>query len=208
MDDLSVARRYAADHALSLSQSSQQAITMIAHYAVDLLGVGKTLMTHSFSSTVVEVCRLLKDRDLQMIVTESRPLQEGQRLAAKLSAWAVPTTYITEAQMGLFVGQADAVLVGADSVQSDGAVLNKSGTYLLALAARDQGVSFYVCCESFKLRTQVTAELEEMAAAELQTPLWSSVTPRNIYFEITPARLVSGWISEHGIIRQWEESVL
>ena len=205
VDGLAVARRYAADHALSLSQSSQQAVTMIAGYAADLLGSGKTLMTHSLSSTLLAVCRLLKDHNLHMIITESRPLEEGRRLAATLSAWAVPTIYITDAQMGLFVGQADAVLVGADSVLSDGAVLNKSGTYLLALAARDQGVPFYVCCESFKLREQETAELEEMAVTELQTPPWSGVTRRNIYFEITPARLVSGWINEHGIIRQWAQ---
>jgi translation initiation factor 2B subunit (eIF-2B alpha/beta/delta family) len=158
-------------------------------------------MTHSLSSTVVEVCRLLKDVGLRMIVTESRPLEEGRQLAGRLSAWGVPTTYITDAQMGLFVARADAVLVGADSVLADGAVVNKAGTYPLALAARDQGVPFHVCCESFKWRAadQPPPELEEMAPAELGLPDWPAVTVRNVYFDITPARLVSGWIDETGV---------
>ncbi len=157
-------------------------------------------MTHSVSSTVLETCRLLKDRGLRMIVTESRPLEEGRRLVERLSAWNVPTTYITDAQMGLFVARADGVLVGADSLLADGSAINKVGTALLALAARECGVPFYVCCESFKRRDadDPPPELEEMSPAELNAPNWPGVTVRNVYFDITPARLMTAWISEDG----------
>ncbi len=199
--DLSSARRLAAEQAEALIAASRRAVADCAAHAARRLGPGRTVMTHSLSSTVVEVCRLLKDAGLRMIVTESRPLGEGRQLAERLSAWNVPTLYITDAQMGLFVAQADAVLVGADSVLADGAVVNKAGTYLLALAARDQGVPFHVCCESFKWRAadQPPPELEEMAPAELGLPDWPAVTVRNVYFDITPARLVSGWIDETGV---------
>ena len=60
--------------------------------------------------------------------------------------------YITDAQGGLF-DQADAVLVGADALLADGTLVNKAGTYLLALAAKDQNVPFWVCAESFKCTT-------------------------------------------------------
>jgi translation initiation factor 2B subunit (eIF-2B alpha/beta/delta family) len=204
--DLATARRMAVVRAEVLIAASRQAVLDCAVRAADLLGCGRTVMTHSLSSTVVEVCRLLGGQGLRMIVTESRPLMEGRRLAEQLSIWGTPTTFITDAQMGLFVAEADAVLVGADSVLADGAVVNKTGTGLLALAARDRGVPFYVCCESFKWRApgQPPPELEEMAPAELETPDWPGVTVRNVYFDLTPGRLVSAWIDETGV--RWPET--
>lgn len=195
-----LARRSAAERVEALIAASRRAVTECATHTARLLGPGRTVMTHSFSSTVVEVCRLLEDAGLRMIVTESRPLNEGGRLAERLSAWKVPAVYITDAQMGLFVARADAVLVGADSVLADGSVINKAGTGLLALAAREHRVPFYVCCESFKWRAaeEPPPELEEMAPAELGAPHWPGVTVRNVYFDLTPARLVSAWIDETG----------
>jgi translation initiation factor 2B subunit (eIF-2B alpha/beta/delta family) len=206
-DDLDAARVEAVDAALRLNRLSRRAVTEIAGYAGRLLGPDGILMTHSLSSTVVATCRGLRDRGLRMIVTESRPLAEGRRLAQMLSAWRVPTTYITEAQMGLFVGRADAVIVGADSVLADGAAVNKVGTYPLALIAQDRNVPFFVLCESFKFR-QETADsvvLEEMDVGELGFEPPPRVTLRNLYFEVTPARLVTGWVTENGLIRAWGE---
>ncbi|MBE2295641.1 MAG: translation initiation factor eIF-2B [Phycisphaerales bacterium] len=201
--DLDWLRRFAVERATALVALSRQAVSDCAVHAAHWLGPGRTLMTHSLSSTVLETCRLLKDQGLQMIVTESRPLIEGRRVVERLSTWNVPTTYITDAQMGVFVGQADGVLVGADSLLSDGSVVNKAGTVLLALAAREYGVPFYVCCESFKQRAAGEAPpvLEEMASSELEVPAWPGVSVRNIYFDITPARLINAWISETGVRR-------
>lgn len=196
--DLATARALAARQAEALITASRQAVTDCAAQAAQLLGPGRTIMTHSLSSTVLQVCWLLRDQGLQVIATESRPLTEGRLLAGKLSDWGIPTVYITDAQMGLFVAHADVVLVGADSVLADGAVVNKAGTYPLALAACDQSIPFYVCCESFKWRRtgELLPELEEMAVDELGAPEWPGVTVRNVYFDITPARLISAWISE------------
>lgn len=199
--DLNSLRRLAAGRAAALIVLSRQAVTDCAAHAARWLGPGRTLMTHSLSSTVLETCRLLGNQGLRMIVTESRPLAEGRRLVERLSAWNVATTYITDAQMGLFVARADGVLVGADSLLADGSVINKVGTALLALAARECGVPFYVCCESFKQRVEdePPPELEEMASAELEVPAWPGVSARNVYFDITPARLIDAWISETGV---------
>ncbi|MFZ1493913.1 MAG: hypothetical protein WAU60_10945 [Candidatus Competibacter denitrificans] len=201
VSDLPTARRLAAEAAERLIVHSRQAVGDCAAQAARLLGPGQRVMTHSFSSTVLETCRLLQDTGLRMIVTESRPLEEGRRLAEQLSAWAVPTTYITEAQMALFVAKADAVLVGADSLLADGAVVNKVGTHLLALAAHEHGVPFYVCCERFKRwrADEPVPDLEEMASTELGVPDWPNVKIRNVYFEVTPAHLVSRWIDEAGV---------
>jgi translation initiation factor 2B subunit (eIF-2B alpha/beta/delta family) len=200
-DRLEDARWRAAEWAMELSQQSRNALHESAAHARALIGESKTIITHSLSSTVLEVFHQLKESGVRAIITESRPLYVGHRLAEKLSGWAIPTTMITDAQMGLFVRRADFALVGADSLLADGSVINYAGTYLLALAAHDQGVPFYVCCESFKSRSPDMGEpeLEKMSAAELGAPDYEHVTGVNIYFDITPAWLVTGWITERGI---------
>ena len=139
-----------------------------------------------------------RSQGTQAIITESRPLNEGHLLAKQLSEWHILTTLITDAQMGLFITQADAVLVGADTLLADGSLINKAGTYPLALLAHEHSIPFYVCCESFKQRTEAmgTPELEKMNIAELQAPQLSGVAIQNIYFDITPAHLISAWFDE------------
>jgi translation initiation factor 2B subunit (eIF-2B alpha/beta/delta family) len=111
---------------------------------VDFVGTAKTIMTHSLSSTVLNVFEKLQDSRIAALVTESRPLNEGYILARRLSEWCIPTQLITDAQMGLFAAQADMALVGADSLLADGSLLNKTGSYLLALAAQDAKIPFCV----------------------------------------------------------------
>jgi eIF-2B alpha/beta/delta-like uncharacterized protein len=187
-----------------LQDHSRQAVTAVAQQAAELVGINATIMTHSLSSTVVAAFKVLKGQDVNAIVTESRPLQEGYKLAKQLSESGIPTTLITDAQMGLFVGKAKAVLVGADTLLGDGAVLNKAGTLLLALAARHYNIPFYVASETFKQVPTLTAQahLEEETPKELTLEPLPGITIRNIYFDITPPDLVSAYITEKGIYYQ------
>lgn len=205
-DDMGRFRRAAAEEALALIESSRRAVQEVASHACNQLAQGSILITHSLSSTMMEVFRQHGGKGLKAIVSESRPLNEGYNLAAEISRWGIATRLITDAQIGLFAKEADVAMVGADSLLPDGGVLNKAGTYLLALASRDLGVPFYVACESFKLRTPEMgkAELEEMDPAELKAPELPNVEVRNVYFDITPPSLITGWISERGLIREWD----
>jgi len=159
------------------------------------------LFSHSLSRTVLDVFKILSVQGAQAIITESRPLNEGHQLAKQLSEWHIPTTLITDAQMGLFISKADAVLVGADTLLADGSLINKAGTYPLALLAHENNLPFYVCCESFKRRTDTmgTPELESMSSSELQAPQYSGVKIENIYFDITPSYLITAWFDENGM---------
>lgn len=194
------ARDYLAEQADALIERSRRAVTEAATRAVERIAPHSTVITHSSSSTVREMFRLAAPRGVRAVVTESRPLREGLALARHLSALGVPATYITDAQIATFIDAAGVALIGADAVLWDGSAVNKAGSRLLALAARDAGVPFYVCCESFKLSRALPHEvaLEEMAPGELDAPALAHVTPRNVYFDITPARLISAWITERG----------
>ncbi len=203
--ELPLLRTGATAAAEELVHRSEVAVTEVARRTAHYLGPGRTLFTHSLSSTVAAVFRQLRGQSVQAIITESRPLQEGFLLAGELSEWDIPATLISEAQIGLFIGEADAVIMGADSLLSDGSLVNKAGSYLVALAAEDQDVPFYVCCESFKRCSPDMGELilEEMEATELGAPRFHGVEIRNRYFDITPARLISGWIDEHKVHLSW-----
>jgi ribose 1,5-bisphosphate isomerase len=200
---LADARAAAAASARGLVERSLAAVDSVAEQVVQLLGEGTTVITHSLSSTLTRALTRAAPRQIHVVVTESRPLCEGYALARRLAAAGVRVTLITDAQLGLWMEQADLALTGADTLLADGAVVNKAGTYLLALAARDRKVPFYVCCESFKRRRgELEApDLEEMDASELGAPKVAGVAVRNIYFDVTPARLVSGWVHENGVSR-------
>jgi translation initiation factor 2B subunit (eIF-2B alpha/beta/delta family) len=111
-------------------------------------------------------------------------------------------TLLTDAEAGLFIPACAAVVVGADSVLADGAVVNKAGTYLLALAARanrPNPVPFVALAETLKIAPTSKPHLEEMDPAEVVSSLeLPGVSARNIYFDRTPAALVSALITELG----------
>lgn len=202
--DLDHLRQASADAAMRLSQRSLDAVTEAAERAAGLIGDNAVVVTHSLSTTVQEAFRVLAARGhVRAIVTESRPGFEGRNQARHLDRLGVPVTYITDAQLGHFVRDATVALVGADMLLTDGAVVNKAGTYLLALAARDRDVPVYACCESFKASSFSTRgfELEELDSAELEAPRGRNIRPRNVYFDITPARLIDAWITEEGVVR-------
>lgn len=165
-----------------------------------------TLLTHSRSGTVEHVLtRLAADATAAepraIFVTESRPGGEGGALASVLALAGWRVTLIADMACGLFVGQARAVIVGADSVRADGGVVNKVGTYPLALAARAAGVPLYVLCETRKIAApEYPLRLEEMDTAELLPQPIPGVTARNPYFDLTPAQLVTGIVSERGLL--------
>ncbi|EMP54628.1 initiation factor 2B related protein [Marinobacter santoriniensis NKSG1] len=187
----------------SVLQQLEQATNGILDHALAKIPDGAVIMTHSASSVVLALFRRLarEKRPVSVICTQSSPGQEGHGLARELDELAVPVTLITDAQMALFVGRADLVITGCDCWLADHHFINKAGTRLLALAARERGVPFWVLADSFRdsPETSRTVTLEEMPGEELQAPEGSCITPRNIYFETVPESLVSGRISEQGV---------
>lgn len=176
----------------------------VARHAAQQIPEGACILTHSRSSQVVALFTLLARRrhPFSVICTQSSPGNEGFVLARELDTLGVEVSVITDAQMGLFAGRADLALCGCDSWLADGHFVNKSGTYLLALAARDRGKPLWVLADSFKdsPATSTTMTLEEMPPEEIGAPAGAHITTRNIYFESVPVHLVTGRISEQGVL--------
>lgn len=186
----------------------RNASQIIAHKTQNLLADNMTILTHSYSGTVVNAILSSSRKNMHIIVTESRPLNEGIKTANRLSE-KYDVALITDAQAGHFVGKADVLLIGADTVLSDGTVVNKVGTYLIALAADRQNVPVYALCQTDKFRpidydNESPIELEEKEGTEVISEEIPNVSVRNIYFDITPAELLHGIITERGILKTSE----
>ncbi|MFQ5980994.1 MAG: translation initiation factor eIF-2B [Candidatus Heimdallarchaeota archaeon] len=189
-----------------LRHREEQTITNLAGY----LEPFKTIITLSWSSTVFKgLERLVQEGGTQnktIIVSESRPLLEGRSLATKLAQLGYKVDLIVDAAIGRYCHDADAAISGADAVLADGSILNKVGTYLMALscADRDETIPFIVAATTTKfsyrsLRADYTPTIAKRPSEEVLED-WRElgVTPLNEYFEIVPARLVSVLICEKG----------
>ncbi|MDE0691724.1 MAG: S-methyl-5-thioribose-1-phosphate isomerase [Gammaproteobacteria bacterium] len=143
-----------------------------------------------------------------VFVDETRPVLQGARLTAwELGAAGIDCTLICDGAaahlMGL--GQVDLVIVGTDRVTANGDVVNKIGTRALAIAAKWHDVPFYVACpaSTFDSATPTGADvaIEERGAEELTAsiPVPAQVRVRNPAFDVTPAELVTGYITDRGL---------
>ena len=163
-------------------------------------------------------------------VDETRPRNQGSKLTAwELAEHGVPHTIITDNAGGHLMqrGDVDLVIVGTDRTTFTGDVANKIGTYLKALAAKDNGVPFYVALPSssfdWKMRDGLAEiPIEERGAEEvkhadgcaadgrlLEVRVSPAASPAANYgFDVTPRRLITGLITERGICEANEQSIL
>lgn len=162
-------------------------------------------------------------------VGETRPRNQGALTAWELDSHGVPHTYITDNAGGHLMqhGEVDLVIVGVDRATRSGDVCNKIGTYLKALSARDNNVPFYAALPSptidWTVRDGVSEIPIEQRNVRETTHIWGrngtgdveevQVTPDgtpggNPAFDVTPARLVTGLITERGVTRANEDELL
>ena len=200
-------RQFAIYKADELIEGSLLAVDRIAGHASGLVGDGEVVMTHSYSSTVIAALKeAFTRRNIRVITTRSGPGRAGERTAEQLSLYGAPVTFVDDTSIGLYISKADKVMVGADRVCADGMVVNGVGTYLLALATKAAGIPFYVPCETLKFDPRLRGEevdLEEKDPSEVVEPgrLPPMVMVSNLYFDITPPELISGIVTEDGLLR-------
>lgn len=159
-------------------------------------------------------------RKVRVLADETRPFLQGSRLTAwELVRDDIPVTVITDGMAGHLMsqGEVDVVLVGADRVAANGDVANKIGTYPLAVLASEHGIPFYVAAPlstvdlatpdgaSIPIEERSPKEVLEIGGLSLAPP---GVGARHPAFDVTPARWVTGIVTEAGIARPpYQESL-
>ncbi len=153
------------------------------------------------------------ERPLHVWVDETRPYLQGARLTTwELQQAGVPHTLIPDVAAGSLMagGEVDAILVGADRIAANGDTANKVGTYSLAVLAAHHGIPFYVCApmSSVDLGTPdgQAIPIEQRPADEVSTIRGQRIAPlgtpvRNPGFDVTPAALISGIVTDEGVLR-------
>jgi methylthioribose-1-phosphate isomerase len=183
----------------------------------------KTVLTHCNAGalatagygTALGVIRAAREmgKQVDVFADETRPFLQGARLTVwELQQDGIPTTLITDNMAGHFMkaGRIGCVVVGADRIAANGDVANKIGTYSVAVLAKENGVPFYVAAPISTLDLTLASgdqiPIEERSALEVTRLFGHPVAPpgtavKNPAFDVTPARYVTGIITEKGVAR-------
>jgi methylthioribose-1-phosphate isomerase len=162
--------------------------------------------------TALGVIRSSKHKNISVIANETRPYLQGARLTAyEMVQEGIPVTLITDSMAGHLMskGEVDVIVVGADRIAANGDTANKIGTYALAVLAKRHGIPFYVAAPLSTFDPKIPdgshIEIEERPAAEVtgyRGSRWApeGVSVRNPAFDVTPADLITGIITERGVV--------
>lgn len=163
--------------------------------------------------TALGVIRSARDhgKRIHVVLDETRPRLQGARLSAwELNELSIPFEVIVDGAAGSLLrsGEVNLVLVGSDRTAANGDVANKIGTYGLAVLAKENGVPFYPVVPTSTIDLSLASgdliPIEERSAEEVRAPFGQELFPktysvRNPAFDVTPAKFVSGIVTEFGI---------
>ncbi|MDZ7669205.1 MAG: S-methyl-5-thioribose-1-phosphate isomerase [Gammaproteobacteria bacterium] len=207
-----------ADEAAAIHRENSEICRAIGRHGEVLIEAGTNILTHCNAgslavaglgtATAPMYLRHEAGVPFRVLVDETRPLLQGARLTAwELAAAGIDVTLICDNMAASFMarGEVDLVLVGTDRVTGNGDVVNKIGTLNLAVLCRHFDIPFYVACPSSTYDPQTGSgadvEIEERDPEEVLGSAAARVPARNPAFDVTPAELVTGVITERGIAR-------
>lgn len=194
----------------AIIQCSLKAVDKLGKIGSNIIQNGDTIMMHSYSSALMSVFLTAADsgKKFQVICTESRPLRESRLAVKLLQSRGISVTYITDASIWEFMPRADYIIMGADTIKWDGSVANKMGTAMISQLALSAKKSVYIASEVYKLDGR-TAEgnpvvLERRTKDEIVTKgdfdTYDGIDIINQFFDLTPARNITGLITEFGLV--------
>ncbi len=215
-------RELALEEALRIQREDREACRRIGEAGRTELAPARRLMTHCNAGRLasagigtalgVVYAKAEAGDPVEVLAAETRPLLQGARLTAwELSEAGIPVTLLPDTAAGAAIagGWADCVVVGCDRVAANGDTANKIGTYSLAVLARANRIPFYVAgpITSFDpdLADGKGIVIEQRAPDEVRTVGQTLVSPDvdvlNPAFDVTPAELVTAFITDCGVLR-------
>jgi translation initiation factor 2B subunit (eIF-2B alpha/beta/delta family) len=182
---------FASSIAGRLVEESEEAALKAAEAGAEAIADKDIVMTCSYSSTICQAFSIAKDKGkyFEVVVAESKygDRAYGEVMASELRQHSIPVEIIPDEAIVSNAPRVNKVLVGADSILSDGSLINGIPTYELALAAKKSNIPFYAICETAKFSVQSQVELEQG-------------------FDKTPPELITGIITEKGTMKPNEVS--
>lgn len=214
---------YLLDEAITIHEEDRQMCHAIGRHGASLIQEGMGLLTHcntgglatSEYGTALSVFFTAQDqgKSIHVFADETRPLLQGSRLTAwELMQRQIPCTVICDSMAAQVMreGKIQAVFVGADRITARGDTANKIGTYGVAILAKHHGIPFYVAAPSSTFDLAIVdgdqIPIEQRRDTEITEAFGKRTAPLharvyNPAFDVTPAELIAGIITERGIIQ-------
>jgi methylthioribose-1-phosphate isomerase len=209
------------DEAVRIYHEDRLCCERIGKVGSVLIDSGDTVLTHCNAGglatagygTALGVIRAAHEmgKKIQVVSDETRPLNQGARITCwEMQKLGIPVTLIPDNTAGVLMrrGEIAKIVVGADRIASNGDTANKIGTYTVAVLAQRHGIPFYVAAPlstiDMTLESGEGIPIEERDPAEVWSIGGVRIAPegihvRNIAFDVTPAELIAGIITEEGI---------
>ncbi|HEX5809614.1 MAG TPA: S-methyl-5-thioribose-1-phosphate isomerase [Anaerolineales bacterium] len=217
-------RQFILDEAQRIADEDVEINKRMAEHGAKLINDGDTIIHHCNTGalatvdwgTALGVIRTAHEqgKKIHVLVDETRPRLQGARLTAwELEQYGIPYEIISDNTSGYFLkaGKAQKVFFGADRVAANGDVANKIGTYMLSLAAHDNGVPAYSVVPTSTVDLSLPhgdlipieeRDPEEVLGLEFHGERVAPIEAeaRNIAFDVTPNRLITGIVTENGVV--------
>ncbi len=184
------------------------ALLKIAEVGAGQVMDGDTVLTHCHSHSVMAILReaRIRGRRFEVVVTESRPRLQGILTAKELLKAGIGVSYCVDSAIGWMMKKVDRVLVGCDAILADGSIVNKIGTFPIALVAEKFSVPFLVAGSTMKFDPQTAAgvpePIEKREPKEIIDPgKLRGASILNPAFDVTPADCIHALITEKGIMK-------
>ncbi len=174
---------------------------------------GDVILTHSSSTSVLSILNNLKKegKEVTCLVTESRPKLEGVKMAKEISKIGFPVSLILDSSVRFYIHECNKVLVGAEAITANGAIISKIGTSQIALVADEARVRVDIAAGTYKFYPEtVIGQLIDLgegpekewglSSDELMELEKSNINLRNPLFDVTPPEFIDLFITEKGII--------
>jgi ribose 1,5-bisphosphate isomerase len=190
--------------------SSQNAVERIAEFGARHIRDGDVILTHCNSEValgcIIEAHR--SGKEIEVFATEVRPRNQGHITIRTLNDAGIKTNFIVDSAVRSFISDIDLVIVGADAVTVNGAVVNKIGTSQVAHTAAEARVNVLVAAETYKFAPRTVIgeliQIEERPGNEVLpddiAKTLKNVTVRNPAFDVTPAEYIDLIVTEQGVI--------
>ena len=222
--DVDTIRQFILDEAQRIADDDVEINKRMAEHGAALIDDGDTIIHHCNTGalatvdwgTALGVIRTAHEqgKHIHVLVDETRPRLQGARLTAwELEQYGIPYEIISDNMSGYFLkaGKAQKVFFGADRVAANGDVANKIGTYMLSLAAYDNGVPAYSVVPTSTVDLSLAhgglipieeRDPEEVLGIQFHGERVAPIEAeaRNIAFDVTPNRLITGIVTENGVV--------
>jgi ribose 1,5-bisphosphate isomerase len=205
--EIKLAAIQAADEFVDLTRT---AVERIGKIGAKRIRDGDVVLTHCNSKAAISVMVTAwrEGKKFEVLATETRPRFQGRITAQALARVGIPVTMILDDAVRYFMQDVDTVLVGADAITANGALVNKVGTSMVALAAHEVHVKVFVAAESYKFSPETMigelVEIEERDPSEIISgkalKRLGRITVSNPSFDVTPPEFIDLIITERGII--------